>query len=99
MGKNPGWGPVRDQIPAGNVDGEEFFLCNGKWGGDGGWRSERRRGWNYAPHPRPAWLPSLFEALVDKSIDIGPLLWHLDFEPNHCMAPDRSEGLVTPPNN
>jgi len=41
MGKNPRWGPIGDQIPIGDGDGEEFFLRNGEWGRDGGQGSER----------------------------------------------------------
>ena len=35
-GKNPRWGPVGDQIPGGDGDGEDFFPRNGEWGRDGG---------------------------------------------------------------
>jgi len=40
---------------------EEFFPCNGEWGGDGGGGKEVSGDGNddYAPRPQPAPLPSL----------------------------------------
>ena len=61
VGKNLHLGPVGDQIPAGDGDGEEFFPRNREWGGDGGGGVSRDGDGDgdYAPPPRPIPLVSL----------------------------------------